>query len=165
MLALFDLANHVARRGERLAGVAGLTTQQWLVLLQVAHDPNFPSAGGASDAPVLASDIARARGVSRATISTIVSALKRRGLIREEVGADDARRRHLEVTEAGAAAIEAIQPARQAANQRLLGALPAADRARFLRYLRGCLDVLWEAREDEQVAVAQRKLAGKRARP
>jgi hypothetical protein len=44
VLTLFDLSNHLGKLGEGLAGRAGLTTQQWLLLLQVAGDPNFPAA-------------------------------------------------------------------------------------------------------------------------
>ncbi|MDQ3367774.1 MAG: MarR family transcriptional regulator [Myxococcota bacterium] len=159
VLALFDLANHLQRRGERLAAVAGLTTQQWLVLLQIAGDPNFPSSAHDEDDRVLASDIARVRGVSRATISAVISALKKRGLIREDADPADRRRRYLALTRAGADAIEAIEPDRRAANQRLLRGLDQADRKRMLDYLERCLGVLWDVFEDEQLSAARVKLA------
>ena len=85
MLAVLDLSNQLGKLGEGLAAHAGLTTQQWLVLLQVAGDPNFhvpdgravPAKGG-----VLGSEIALARGVSRASVSTLVAQLLGKGLIR-----------------------------------------------------------------------------------
>ena len=158
VLALFDLANHLQRRGERIALVAGLTTQQWLVLLQIAGDPNFPTSARISVAPVLASDIARVRGVSRATISAVVSALKKRGLVREQANPDDRRRRYLEVTRSGIDALESIEPDRHAANGRLLAALDQPERKRFLTYLHRCLDVLLEVREDEHLVAAKARL-------
>jgi len=157
VLALFDLANHLVRRGEKLAHAAGLTTQQWLVLLQIAGDPNFPYSPREPNARVLASDIARMRGVSRATISAIVSSLKNRGLIREEADPLDRRRRYLEITAAGTAAVEAVQPARRAANRRLLGELDEVERKRFLHYAQSCLAILWDVREDEQLEVRKRR--------
>jgi len=41
VLSVLDLSNQLGKLGEGLAAHAGLTTQQWLVLLQVAGDPNF----------------------------------------------------------------------------------------------------------------------------
>lgn len=158
VLALFDLANHLQRRGEKLAAVAGLTTQQWLVLLQIAGDPNFPSSAHDEEHRVLASDIARVRGVSRATISAVISALKKRGLIREDADPVDRRRRYLAITRAGADTMEAIEPARRAANDRLLGGLDHVDRKRMLDYLERCLGVLWDVREDEQLSAARTRL-------
>jgi DNA-binding MarR family transcriptional regulator len=140
VLALFDLSNHLTRRGESLAAAAGLTTQQWLVLLQVARDPNFPRAP--DDKDVLASDIAAHRGVSRATVSVALSELKRRNYVRETVGAKDARRRVLAITAKGRAVLASIEPSRRAANRRLLRSISASDRARFLRMLLACLDVI-----------------------
>ncbi len=156
VLGLFDLANHLQRRGERLAAEAGITTLQWLVLLQIAGDPNF---SGQRKEPVLASDIARERGLSKPTISAVVNALKDRGLIREERDADDARRRRLVITAEGADVVAQIEPHRRAANRRLLGDLSATDRRKLLTYLESCLGVLWSAYEDERLAVAQSRLS------
>lgn len=161
VLTLFDLANHLARRGEQLAGQAQLTTQQWLVLLQIAGDPNFPGGGST----VLASEIARARGVSRATVSVTLAALRSQGLISDEPDPEDARRRRLALTAAGAAAIESIEPARRAANQRLLASLAPRDRERFLWFLRSCLDVLWEIHEDRQTERKKRGLTSRSSSP
>lgn len=158
VLTLFDLANHLVRRGEKLAQAAELTTQQWLVLLQIAGDPNFPYSERERDTRVLASDIARMRGVSRATISAIVSALKDRELIREEPDPEDRRRRYLELTPAGATALATIEPARRAANHRLLAEFDDTERKRFLRYLQSCLAILWDLHEDEQLAMRQQRL-------
>lgn len=149
VLALFDLASHLQRRGEALAAHAGLTTQQWLVLLHVAGDPNFPTPVRAGAGGVLPSEIARARGVSRATTSVVVAALKARGFLREEVDPEDGRRRWLAITPAGLAALASIEPTRRDANARLLDDFPARDRARLLRDLQRCLAVLWRADEHE----------------
>ncbi len=142
--------------------MAGLTTQQWLVLLQIAGDPNFPSSGPATGAPVLASDIARARGVTRASVSAVVAVLQERGLIHETADEADARRRRLTLSAAGAAALASVEPARRAANQRLLARLDRRQRERFLRYLKVCLDALWDVYEAEQLAAARAKLAKRR---
>lgn len=157
VLALFDLVNHLHRRGEQLAAKAKLTTQQWLVLLQIAGDPNFPGARR-SDEPVLASELARARGVSRATISAVISSLEKRGLIRGNTDPADGRRRYLVVTPAGRQAIQAIEGDRRRANARLLTDLDDNERKRMLRYVQSCLAVLWDQHEDERLDLAKRRL-------
>ncbi|MCA9679859.1 MAG: winged helix DNA-binding protein [Kofleriaceae bacterium] len=137
--ALFDLANHLMRRGERLAATVGLTTQQWIVLLQIAGDPNFPGAPRRRRDGVLPSEIAAARGVTRATVSAVVAALLTRGLIAQVSDDGDKRRRRLTLTPAGDALIAELAPLRRAANRRLFGPLSRADREALLGHLRTCL--------------------------
>lgn len=142
VLAVFDLSNQLGKLGEGLAAQAGLTTQQWLVLLQVAGDPNFqapdgrtePSAGG-----VLASQIALARGVSRASVSTLVAQLLAKGLIRQQAETSDRRRKGLSVTAKGRASLARLDASRRRANRTLLGELGVRERAVLLRALRACL--------------------------
>ena len=146
VLSLLDVANELGRLGEEVAAKAGLTTQQWLVLLQVAGDPNFASPKGMatrSRRGIMASEIAHARGVSRANVSALVAQLLRRGLIRQEEHPDDRRRKHLVVTDAGRKAVASILPSRSEANRNLLADLSSGERAALLRALRRCLDRLW----------------------
>lgn len=147
VLVLFDLANHLFKGGERLARLAGLTTQQWLVLLDIAGDPNFPApAGRRRDAAggVLPSSIARDRGISRASVSAVVSQLLDRGLLRQAEDPADGRRRRLVVTDAGRRSLARVEPARRRSNQRLFSGLTPAGRRRLLADLRGCLETLWQ---------------------
>lgn len=137
--ALFDLANHLTRRGERLAGEAGLTTQQWVVLLQIAGDPNFPRAPKVRPDGVLPSEIAAARGVSRATVSAVVAALVERGLVEQTSDDEDKRRRRLRITAAGDRVVGALDPMRRRANRRLFAPLSAAQREELLTLLRQCM--------------------------
>jgi len=153
IVAFFDIANHLARRGERMARQAGLTTQQWLVLLEVAGDPSFRKARGIGAAPegILPSEIAQARGVSRATVSALVAQLLRLGLIRDVEDPEDGRRRRLLITPAGERALSTIEPIRKEANRRLLAALPPADREALLGYLQATLAPLVEADRNDPV--------------
>jgi DNA-binding MarR family transcriptional regulator len=154
-MSLLDLANHLSRRGERLAATAGLTTQEWIVLLQVARDPNFP--GSTKQDTLLASDIADARGMSRAYISNTLAALARKGLVADKPDKEDRRRRNLVITRAGIAALRSIEPTRRAANRVLLEPLSKRERETFLRHLDACLGVLWRLYEDEQVAARKKQ--------
>jgi DNA-binding MarR family transcriptional regulator len=146
VLALFDIANQLYKLGDAVAAGAGLTTQQWLVLLQIAGDPNFARpvrAGGAGDTDTVGSSIARARGVSRANVSTLVSQLIAKGYVRQQEHARDRRRKQLLVTEPGHRALAAIEGARRESNRKLLGGLAPSERAQLLKSLRACLEHLW----------------------
>ena len=142
MLAVLDLSNQLGKLGEGLAGHAGLTTQQWLVLLQVAGDPNFQmpfGRGALSTGGVLGSEIAEARGVSRASVSTLVAQLLAKGLVRQQPETGDRRRKGLSITAKGRAALARLAASRRRANRTLLVELSQRERAGFLRSLRACL--------------------------
>jgi len=157
VLALFDVANQLYKLGDQVAAGAGLTTQQWLVLLQVAGDPNFarPVRGDATTDDAVGSAIARARAVSRANVSTLVSQLVAKGYVRQREHPGDRRRKQLLVTAQGQRALAAIEPARREANRKLLGGLPPAERAQLLRSLRACLEHLWVTAESGGVPAAR----------
>lgn len=142
MLAVLDLSNQLGKLGEGLAARAGLTTQQWLVLLQVAGDPNFyVPEGRAARSPggVLGSEIAEARGVSHANVSTLVAQLLGKGLVRQQPEVGDRRRKGLSITAKGRAALARLAASRRRANRVLLAELGEKERAVLLHSLRACL--------------------------
>lgn len=146
VLALFDIANELGKLGDGVASGAGLTTQQWLLLLQIAGDPNFavpadtPSRNGTG---IMASEIARARGVSRANVSMLVAQLLRMGFVSQTEQPEDRRRKHLTVTDAGRRALANIESARHEANRNLFASLAPAQRKQLLDSLNACLERLW----------------------
>ncbi len=142
MLAVLDLSNQLGKLGEGLAAHAGLTTQQWLVLLQVAGDPNFHAPDGRGSRPkggVLASEIAEARGVSRASVSTLVAQLLGKGLVRQQAEQGDRRRKGLSITAKGRAALARLDASRRHANRVLLAELDGKGRIALLHSLHACL--------------------------
>jgi DNA-binding MarR family transcriptional regulator len=148
ILTLLDLANHLTRNGERIARREGLTAQQWLLLLQIAGDPNFPRLGAHTDngSTVLASNIATARGVSRPTISALVSSLVQKGLVTQIEDPGDRRQKALRATRKGLAVLDRIEPTRHRANKELLAGFTDEEISLVLRVLRSCLDSIWSAR-------------------
>lgn len=141
-LLLIDLGNRLTRVGEAISRRVDLTVQQWMVLLQIAGDPNFPTAEakrGLSGA-VLSSRIAADRGVSRALISATVSELMKRGLVVQSDDPKDRRRKQLTVTDSGVAALRDLQTARCFANDRLLSDLDTHER----QTLSEQLAAMWE---------------------
>ena len=148
ILTLLDVANHLEKNSEAMAAQEGLTTQQWLVLLQIAGDPNFPamhSKGNPREGRtegVLASEIAAARGVSRANVSTMVTPLLRRKLIRQADDPSDRRRKLLTLAPAGRRIIERLEPLRRGANQKFFADLEPEVKKELLHNLERCLEEL-----------------------
>jgi len=147
IVTLLDLANHLTRNGERIAQQEGLTAQQWLLLLQIAGDPNFPRLGAPAEAgmAVLASTIATARGVSRPTISALVGSLVQKGLVSQAEEPGDRRQKALLATPAGVAVLARLEPERRRSNKALLAGFEPSEISLVLRILRSCLDALWSA--------------------
>jgi len=146
VLTLFDIANELGKLGEDVASRAGLTTQQWLMLLQIAGDPNFAAPQDGSlpgSMGIMASEIARLRGVTRANVSILVAQLVKGGLVEQKEQPADRRRKHLVVTAAGRRALAGIEPARREANKNLFAGLTATERRQLLGLLRTCLERLW----------------------
>jgi DNA-binding MarR family transcriptional regulator len=150
VVSFFDIANHLARRGEALARRAGLSTPQWLALLEIGGDSSFGARRSAAQAErtkgagrgVLASEMADRRGVSRATMSVLVAQLIKLGYVRCDADPEDGRRKLLQLTPDGRQALDAIEPMRRQANRRLLGALSPEERTLLARALGSCLDLL-----------------------
>ena len=144
ILTLFDVVNHMTKNGEGMAAEGGLTVQQWLVLLQIAGDPNFPPSDPDRDpaAGVLASEIASARGVSRSNVSSLLTPLLQKGLVRQVEDVKDRRRKFLQVTAAGRAALERIEPIRRRANRSLFAGVDRGELGTALRLLETSLSRL-----------------------
>lgn len=87
--ALARLGRIVEQTGHR----AGVSLAQYRLLLFIAREPQR------------AGDLATRAAVSRPTLTNLVNALERDGLVRRERIADDRRGIRLQVTDAGAAAL------------------------------------------------------------
>ena len=115
--ALHAAALHLLRRLRRTDDESGLSPARLSALSVVVF-------GG----PLRVSALARAEQVRTPTITPIVAALERDGLISREADAGDARASLLRPTAAGRALMMRARARRVAVLARALRALPAADR-------------------------------------
>jgi DNA-binding MarR family transcriptional regulator len=92
------------RRVEPVLEECGLTHLQFLILVLAAWLQ-------ASAPPVRQSDIVAISGVQAAQVSLMVKALKAKKLLTQRTGKEDTRVRHIELTEAGIAALARATPA------------------------------------------------------
>jgi DNA-binding MarR family transcriptional regulator len=152
ILMLFDVVNYMTKNSEIMALEGGLTVQQWLVLLQIAGDPSFPRkplSTNSRENGVLASDIAMARGVSRANISTVVTALLRKHFVQQIEDSSDRRRKFLTITRKGMKALVQIEPVRSSVNDGLFDEFTAEEMTTALQFLRRCLEKLWHLEQNK----------------
>ena len=103
----------------------GLTPVQYAALQAVVNLP-------AIDQRTLAAQI----GFDTSTIGGVIDRLEARGLMQRNASPDDRRVRLLTATEEGEALLDAVVPAMQRAQQRMLEPLPKRERAEFMRMLR-----------------------------
>ena len=148
ILTLFDVVNFLTKNSEAMARASGLSVQQWMVLLQIVNDSNFPRppsrAPRAADSGAIASEIADVRGVSRPNISTLVAALLRKGLVRQKEDPGDRRRKTLHVTAKGLKALEQIEPLRRRVNADMFTGFSAGEMEAVLTFLQRWLEKLWD---------------------
>jgi DNA-binding MarR family transcriptional regulator len=80
-------------------------------------------------------EIVEASGVDRSTIADLCTRLAKKGLITRKRSKDDARANIIAITEKGKAVLASLDVAEQAAEQKIIGALPVNLRAPFIKAL------------------------------
>jgi DNA-binding MarR family transcriptional regulator len=101
---LWRLSLMYQRQVEPVLEEAGLTHLQFLILVLAAWLQS-------SAPPVRQSDIVAISGVQAAQVSLMVKSLKAKKLLTQRTGKDDTRVRHIELTDAGIAALARATPA------------------------------------------------------
>lgn len=122
-------AMHLLHRAGQCAGdlfteeVVGsaLTPRQFAVLLTISHEEGLSQT-----------DLVDRTGIDRSTLADIVRRILKKGLIRRRRTKHDARVYAVKLTDEGAEALLAAQPAALQADTRLLESLPETKRAEFL---------------------------------
>ena len=107
----------------------GITPVQFAALQSVANTPGLDQR-----------TLARSIGLDTSTIAAVIDRLEARGLMLRSASPDDRRVRLLSLTNDGVAALAAVVPAMQRAQERILAPLPQADRQEFMRMLRILVD-------------------------
>jgi DNA-binding MarR family transcriptional regulator len=134
------MADLIRKKGDVLCQSKGVTTQQWLVMLHLAHDPNIPFIDAtAPDDYLTSSDLANALNVSRPNVTSIINSLMEKGMVEQRDDEFDRRVKRIVLTPLGNKVLEEIQPIRQMANARLFGHFDAIERDHFLDLLIVCV--------------------------
>lgn len=99
-------------------GEDGPTPRQFAVLVCVADNPGLSQT-----------DLVRATGIDRSTLTEIIRRLVRRGLVTRRRTAADQRANALQITEAGSETLNKTTPAVLRAQERIMAPVPPGRRA------------------------------------
>ena len=143
VMTLLNISDTIVKNGDIICQQFGITTQQWLVLLHLAADPNIAFIEDSNiNRPIFASDLAEALNVSRPNITSLVTTLIEKGLVDQIMDRTDRRKKFLTLTSEGRKILEAIEPFRHRANARFLTQLSSVQREQFLDFLRSSAETL-----------------------
>ncbi len=150
VLSIFDLSNQLKKIGDEVYQKVGLTTQQWLILLHLANNPNLPFFKRENHKKdLMASELADSLNVSRANITNLINVLLEKGLIKQVEDNEDRRKKRLKLTKKGIALVEDTQPNRFAVIKYLTDGFNEEEKKTFLRFLEACMNKL--VNEDEKI--------------
>ncbi len=150
VLSIFDLSNQLKKIGDDVYQKVGLTTQQWLILLHLANNPNLPFLKREKHhKDLMASELAESLNVSRANITNLINVLLDKGLIRQYEDKDDRRKKRLKLTKKGVTLLNNTQPSRLGVINYLTEGFNRAEKETFLLFLEACMNKLLN--EDEKI--------------
>ncbi len=143
VMTLLNISDTILKNGDIICQQFGITTQQWLVLLHLAADPNIAFIEDRNtERPIFASDLAEALNVSRPNITNLVNTLCEKGMMAQIMDSTDRRKKFLTLTDEGKRVLEAIEPYRSRANKRLLTQLSTEQKEQMLHFLRSSAETL-----------------------
>ena len=122
---------------DSVIGDKGLTPRQLIVLATVGDDE-----GLSQTAIVLRTNI------DRSTTADIVKRLKRKGWLQRHRTKEDARAYAVKLTDEGRRVLRSAEPLSRRVDTRVLGALPASQRERFIEALSLIVETLEKAASD-----------------
>jgi DNA-binding MarR family transcriptional regulator len=119
-----------------------LTPRQFAVLLTVSQNEGLSQT-----------DLVERTGIDRSTLADIVRRMLKKGLIQRRRTREDARAYAVKVTEEGARALKAAEPAVRRVDERILAALSARQRDQFIDDLSAMISTLEAAAAGERAKV------------
>lgn len=126
-----------------------LTPRQYAVLVAVAENEGLSQT-----------DLVEMTGIDRSTLADIIRRMLKKGLVQRRRTKEDARAYAVKLTEDGRRMLETAEPMAKKVDERILQALPAAERERFLSDLNMIVDAL--GRLESVMATAKTKVASRR---
>ncbi len=136
LLGIYEAATKLVSKNVEFVEKAGLSNQQWIILIYLAKDPNLPYLiREKHEKPMMASELANALGVTRANITNLINVLLEKKLIKQVEDADDRRIKRLMMTPKAEKLIKTMQPNRLKSNKEHLVGLTIKEKKEFLSYL------------------------------
>jgi DNA-binding MarR family transcriptional regulator len=143
ILGLITLGERLKKRRDIICQNLGISTQQWLILLHLANDPNIEYIKrNKHKKPLLASELAESLNVSRPNITNLINILLEKELVEQVEDKDDKRRKRLTLSEKGTEVLDSLQPHREILNGELFGSLTSEQKANFLSLVEQTIGIL-----------------------
>jgi len=159
VLSIFDLSNQLKKIGDEVYQKVGLTTQQWVILLHLANNPNLPFFKREEHKKALmASELADSLNVSRANITNLINVLLEKRLVQQFEDSQDRRKKRLILTKQGVALVEKTQPSRFAVIEYLMEGFTKDEKETFLRFLEQSMNRI--INDEERIKSFHKMLVG-----
>ena len=129
-----------------------LTPRQYAVLVAVAENEGLSQT-----------NLVEMTGIDRSTLADIIRRMLKKGLVQRRRTKEDARAYAVKLTEEGRRILRSAEPMARRVDDRILQALPAAQRDRFLTDLNTIVDALGKLEEAVEQQEQQKTSARKKA--
>lgn len=150
LLRLILLGERLRKRREKISKKLGISTQQWLIMLHIARDPNIPFINfNDHKKDMMPKEIAATLGTSRPNITVFINGLLEKNLIREVQDEDDKRQKRLQLTDEGWALLNGLQSKREMLNSELFKVFTQTEMEQVLAFANKFIDYIEENEEDE----------------
>jgi DNA-binding MarR family transcriptional regulator len=129
------------KNGDLITAQYGITTQQWLIMLFLAKDPNMIYfRDNPQEKPMMAKELAEAMNVSRANITNLLNVLLEKKLIIQTEDAYDRRRKRLILSPAGEKLVSGLEEVRHKYNTKLFSKFSKEEKENFNSFIDVCLE-------------------------
>jgi len=136
LLGIYEAAIKLVSKNVEFVQKAGLSNQQWIILIHLAKDPNLPYLiREKHDKPMMASELADSLGVTRANITNLLSVLMDKKLIKQIEDKEDRRIKRLMLTPKAEKLIGEMSPERKKSNELHLKGFTQEEKEQFLSLL------------------------------
>lgn len=139
LFSIINLTSQIRLRGDLIYKFAGITTQQYVILLHLAKDPNIPFIqNGEFGEGMYASELADSLKVSRPGITNLLKTLIQKKLVKQTEDSKDRRKKRLKLTPTSHQLINELEPIRIEANTAFLSHFSDDEKTQFLSYIERC---------------------------
>jgi len=154
LFSIIDLTSQIRLRGDLIYKFANITTQQYVVLLHLANDPNIPFIeNGNFNKGMLASELAASMKISRPAMTNLLKILIQKDLVKQSEDAKDRRRKRLQLTKKGERLILEMEHLRKEANAAFLSQFSGEEKEVFLNLIERCATYAKDQLENPEALV------------
>jgi DNA-binding MarR family transcriptional regulator len=137
---IIRLSETIKKHGDTLTVQYGITTQQWIIMLLLAKDPNIIYLQeNPSSKPLSAKDLADAMNVSRANITNLLTVLMNKNLVTQTFDGNDKRRKRIILTVEGEKIVAALESPRKKRNDDLFKKFKKEEKESFISFIQSAL--------------------------